>query len=74
MANITKKQNGSYLIRIFLGKDANGKPLFYSKTFWPSKPNIPYSKLQKEMEMFINNMEEIILTSTKQTKYLQRFR
>ena len=57
MASITEKPNGTYLIRIYCGKDENGKQLVKSVTFRPSKKNLPYSKLTKELNDFIKQVE-----------------
>ena len=57
MASITEKPNGTYLIRIYCGKDENGKQLVKSMTFRPSKKNLPYSKLTKELNDFIKQFE-----------------
>ena len=52
MANIVRKPNGTYLIRISAGKDDRGKPVTVSRTFTPSKPTLSYLSLQKEMNLF----------------------
>lgn len=57
MATITEKSNGTYLIRIYLGKDGLGKPMQFSRIFKPSRPNLPYTKLRNEMNLFISSME-----------------
>jgi len=43
MASITKKPNGSYVIRIQTGKKITGGYSSISKVFWPSKPNLSYA-------------------------------
>lgn len=40
MASITKKPNGTYLVRISAGKNDFGKPVTVSKTFTPSKQTL----------------------------------
>ena len=42
MASITKKPNGTYLVRISAGKNDFGKPVTVSKTFTPSKQTLSY--------------------------------
>ncbi|MBR6577542.1 MAG: tyrosine-type recombinase/integrase [Clostridia bacterium] len=60
MANITPKSNGTYLIRISCGSDAAGKPITKSRIFKPSKPNLTYTKLNKEIDAFVKAFEEEI--------------
>lgn len=57
MASITEKPNGTYLIRVYCGTDDTGKQIFKSKTFRPSKRDLPYTKLNKEMNDFIKTLE-----------------
>lgn len=57
MANITKRANGTYLIRVSCGLDENGKPIQRSKTFHPSSLSLSESKKQKELEQFIFEFE-----------------
>lgn len=52
MASVTQRSNGTYLICISCGTDANGKPIARSRIFKPSKPNLSFQKLNKEIEMF----------------------
>ena len=61
MANIVRKPNGTYLIRISAGKDDRGKSVTVSRTFTPSKPTLSYLSLQKEMNLFIENLQVQIL-------------
>ena len=61
MANIVRKPNGTYLIRISAGKDDRGKPVTVSRTFTPSEPTLSYLSLQKEMNLFIENLQVQIL-------------
>ncbi len=61
MANIVRKPNGTYLIRISAGKDDRGKPVTVSRTFTPSKPTLSYLSLQKEMNLFIEHLQVQIL-------------
>ncbi len=60
MASITQKPNGTYLIRISCGTDAAGKPVSKSKIFKPSRPNLTYQKLNREIDAFIKAFEEEI--------------
>lgn len=60
MASITKKPNGSYVIRFPAGKDFNGKYVTISRVFWPSTPGLSYKALQKELHMFIESTESQI--------------
>ena len=58
MASIVSRSNGTYLIRVSCGIDSNGKQIARSKTFKPSKPNLPYTKLNKELEAFVAAFEQ----------------
>lgn len=58
MASVIPKPNGTYLIRISCGLDSSGKQIAKSKTFRPSKPNLSFQKLNKEIENFITAFEE----------------
>ena len=58
MASITQKENGTYLIRIYCGRDSNGKQLTKSTIFKPSSPGLPYAKLTKELNSFIKVFED----------------
>lgn len=60
MASIISRSNGTYLIRISCGVDSNGKQISRSKTFKPSKSNLPYSRLNKEIEDFTAAFEHEI--------------
>ena len=62
MASIITRPNGTYLVRVSCGVDSNGKQIARSKTFKPSKPNLPYSKLNRELEDFIAAFEREIET------------
>ncbi len=57
MASVIPKENGTYLIRVSLGLDGNGKQISRSKTFKPSKPNLSYQRLNKEIDAFIAEFE-----------------
>lgn len=57
MASIVSRSNGTYLVRVSCGVDSNGKQIARSKTFKPSKPNLPYSKLNRELEAFVAAFE-----------------
>ena len=58
MANIISRSNGTYLIRVSCVLDSNGKQISRSKTFKPSKPNLPYTKLNRELEAFVATFEQ----------------
>lgn len=60
MASIVSRSNGTYLVRVSCGVDSNGKQIARSKTFKPSKPNLPYSKLNRELEAFVSAFEQEI--------------
>lgn len=70
MANITPKANGTYLIRISCGLDGAGKQIVRSKTFKPSRPNLSYQKLNKELDAFIEQFKEEL---DKEKKGIVRF-
>ncbi len=57
MASVTPKSNGTYLIRVSCGLDSSGKQISRSKIFKPSKPNLSYQKLNKEIDAFIADFE-----------------
>ena len=57
MASVIPKPNGTYLIRVSCGLDRFGKQISRSKTFHPSKPNLSYQKLNKEIDAFIADFE-----------------
>ncbi|HPE95110.1 MAG TPA: tyrosine-type recombinase/integrase [Bacillota bacterium] len=58
MASVVSKPNGTYLIRISCGIDGEGKQIAYSRTFKPSNPNLPYQKLNREIEVFTAEFEQ----------------
>ena len=62
MASITKKPNGTYLVRISAGKNDFGKLVTVSKTFTPSKQTLSYASLQKELNLFIDNLQVQLLS------------
>ena len=57
MASVIPKSNGTYLIRVSCGLDGSGKQITRSKTFKPSKPNLSYQRLNKEIDQFIAEFE-----------------
>ncbi len=61
MASITKKPNGTYLVRFSVGRDDLDNHKTVSKIFKPSKPNLGYAALQKELNFFIETTEVQIL-------------
>lgn len=58
MASIIPKPNGTYLIRVSCGCDDTGRGITRSKIFRPSRENLSYQKLNREMEVFIKEFEE----------------
>lgn len=58
MASITQKENGTYLIRVYCGQDESGKQVTKSTIFRPSKKNLPFPKLSKEINDFIKSFED----------------
>ena len=60
MASIVSRSNGTYLVRVSCGVDSNGKQIARSKTFKPSKPKLPYAKLNRELEAFVAAFEQEI--------------
>ena len=61
MASISKKPNGSYVVRVQTGRKITGGYSSVSKVFWPSKPNLSYASLQRELNMFVESLELQIL-------------
>ncbi len=57
MASVIPKPNGTYLIRVSCGVDGSGKQISRSKTFKPSKPNLSYQKLNREIDAFVAEFE-----------------
>ncbi len=62
MASIVPKPNGTYLIRISCGCDATGRGIMRSRVFKPSRENLSYQKLNREMDAFIKAFEEEVAT------------
>mgnify|MGYP003315530183 CR=1 FL=1 len=62
MASVTKKPNGTYLVRVSAGKDDYGRQITVSRTFTPSRPNLSYASLQKEIGIFTDSLESQILS------------
>ena len=60
MASIVSRSNGTYLVRVSCGVDSGGKQIACSKTFMPLKTNLPYSKLNRELEAFVAAFEQEI--------------
>lgn len=60
MASIVSKSNGTYIVRVSCGVDSNGKQIARPKTFKPSKPNLHYTKLNRELESFVAAFEQEI--------------
>ena len=57
MASISKKSNGSYLVRVSHGTDPFGKQIIYSKTFKPSSNRLPPASLKRELNQFVQEFE-----------------
>ncbi len=57
MASVIPKSNGTYLVRVSCGLDSSGRQISRSKTFKPSKPNLSYQRLNKELDAFIAAFE-----------------
>ena len=58
MANITKRKDG-YYIRVFVGRDVNGKQLFKSKTY-PPAPGMTAKQIEKEVNRQATLFEESV--------------
>lgn len=56
MANITKRKDG-YYIRVFVGRDVNGKQLYKSKTYTPA-PGMTAKQIEKEVNRQATLFEE----------------
>ena len=69
MASIIPKSNGTYLIRVSCGLDSAGKQISRSKTFKPSKPNLSYQKLNKEIDAFVVQFEEEVKSEKDIVRY-----
>ena len=72
MASVTKKPNGTYLVRVSAGKDDYGRQITVSRTFTPSRPNLSYASLQKEIGIFTDSLESQILRSTSRSSQPKR--
>ena len=57
MAYIKERGENTYLVRITIGTDGHGKPVQKSRTFHPSKSNLPKTKLKKELDAFVEAFE-----------------
>ena len=55
MASIKKKDNGSYLITVSLGRDTSDKQIFRRTTFYPEAKS--EKKIAKEVEDFARDFE-----------------
>lgn len=69
MASVIPKPNGTYLIRVSCGLDGSGKQITRSKTFKPSKPNLSYQRLNKEIDQFIAAFELEVKTGGKSASF-----
>ena len=68
MASIVSRSNVTYIVCVSCEVDPKGKQIARSKTFKPSKPNLPYSKLDRELEAFVAAFEQEI-AKTRSTIY-----
>ena len=57
MAYVKERGNNTFLVRISLGLDENGRAIQKSKTFHPSSPDLPKAKIKKELNAFIAAFE-----------------
>ncbi len=62
MASITPRPNGTFLVRVSCGRDVGGKNITKSRVFKPSKPNLSNSRLQFELDTFVKDFENEILS------------
>ena len=69
MASIIPRQNGTYLIRVSCGLDESGKQITRSKTFRPSKPNLSYQRLNREIDQFVADFEMEVKTGGKSVDF-----
>ena len=59
MANIMRKSNGTYLVRISCGRDImTGKQILRGRIFKPSKPDLNQERFQKELNEFIEDFTD----------------
>ncbi len=63
MATVIERPNGTYLIRIYCGRDGTGKQVIKSKVFTPSRPGLTYSKLKREVDDFTKKFEAEVAAS-----------
>lgn len=57
MAYVKQRGEDTYLVRIMIGTDENGRPIQRSRTFHPSTSGLSKSKLQKEIDAFVEKFE-----------------
>ncbi len=57
MAYVKQRGEDTYLVRIMIGTDENGRPIQKSRTFHPSTSGLSKSKLQKEIDAFVEKFE-----------------
>lgn len=57
MAYIKERGENTYPVRITIGTDGHGKPIQKSRTFHPSRTNLPKTKLKKELDAFVDVFE-----------------
>ena len=69
MASVIPRQNGTYLIRVSCGLDESGKQITRSKTFRPSKPNLSYQRLNREIDQFVADFEMEVKTGGKSVDF-----
>lgn len=58
MAYIKERGNNNYFVRVTYGKLDNGRPFQKSRLFHPSRIDLPKTKLRKELDAFVEMLEE----------------
>ena len=78
MAQITKRKNGSYLIRVSCGYRADGKQVTQSTTWKPAKANMTENAIQKAVQKFALEFEqkcrnETVVNTTKFEEFAEKW-
>ena len=58
MAYIKERGNNNYFVRVSYGTLDNGRPFQKSRLFHPSRIDLPKPKLHKELDAFVEMLEE----------------
>ena len=58
MAYIKERGNNNYFVRVSYGTLDNGRPFQKSRLFHPSRVDLPKAKLRKELDAFVEMLEE----------------